>query len=507
MKKKIKNIILLALLANLGLISFQGYWLHNIYTVNKVSFEKDIREALDEAIEQMRIKETQTLMFVGDTKTHSHVNVDSANFEMINIQGERRPGASKNGIESLMGRLGRLNLDSLSKDSINQDIRVNTIVQFSDSFPGHLGEKRLRVNIAKDPVFMLEAQRLVEKVYFNIISDTINLQKVDSLLEIQLAKRLLNTNYRLELYEGNSLLAEHNHGPEFTAAFTIENQNTLMPFVQPLKAHFPKQTLFLLNKMGLSIGISLFLISIMLASFLYMLHIIYTQKQLAEIKNDFINNMTHELKTPISILSTANEALLNFKALDDRNKTLRYLGIFQKELDRLTSMVEKVLNISVYEKDSFSLKKETLDLEEMIQDLISLYQVPREKPIQISFENQLKQATLQVDRIHFYNVLNNLFDNATKYSKEAIFIKVRAFESEKNIRIEVEDKGIGIAKVHQKSIFEKFYRVPTGNLHNVKGFGLGLNYVKRIIEKHQGNIDLKSELDQGSTFIISLPKI
>lgn len=499
--------MLLALLANLGLISFQVYWLRNIYAVNKVSFEKDIRESLNEAIEQMRIKEAQTLLFIGDTAMHTHVSMDSSNFRMINVKGQKGLGSSKDGIESLMDKIGALKLDSLSKDSINQDIRVNTIVRFSDSIPGHLGEKRLQVSLAKDPVFMLEAQRLVEKVYLNIISDDINLQKVDSLLEIQLAQRLLNTNYRLELYEGDSLLAKHSHGPDFEAAFTIENQNVLMPFVQALKAHFPNQTLFLLRKMSLSIGISLFLISIMLASFLYMLNLIFKQKQLAEIKNDFINNMTHELKTPISVLSTANEALLNFKALDDRSKTLRYLGIFQKELDRLTSMVEKILNISVYENDSFSLKKEPVNLEEIIQDLIVIYQVPREKPIQISFENQLKGPTFKVDRLHFYNVLNNLFDNAIKYSKKEVFIKVKASESDHHLQIEIEDKGIGIAGVHQKSVFEKFYRVPTGNLHDVKGFGLGLNYVKRIIEKHQGNIDLKSELNQGSTFTISLPKI
>lgn len=509
MKRRIQNIILLALLGNLGLISFQVYWLRNTYAVNKASFEKDIQEALDEAVKEMRVIEAKGLFLSGDgdTASHTHVMADSMDFKMINASGKHEAGVPNSQLDSLMDQLGKWNLDSASQDSISSNIKVNTIVRFSDSIPAQFSKKKLRVSIGEDPIFMLETKKLVEQVYMTILSDTINLQKIDSLFEIQLSQRSVNTNYRLELYGEDSLLATSKRGPPFDAVFTFENQNSLMPFVQPLKAYFPKQTLFLLKKMALSIGVSLFLVSIMLASFLYMLHIIYTQKQLAEIKNDFINNMTHELKTPISILSTANEALLNFKALDDRNKTLRYLGIFQKELDRLTSMVEKVLNISVYEKDDFSLKKETLDLEEMVQDLISLYQVPRAKPIQISFENQLKQSTLNVDRMHFYNVLNNLFDNATKYSKEAIFIKVRASESEKNIRIEVEDKGIGIAKVHQKSIFEKFYRVPTGNLHNVKGFGLGLNYVKRIIEKHEGNIDLKSELHQGSTFIISLPKL
>ena len=495
------------MLANLGLICFQVYWLRNIYTVNKARFEKDIREALDQSINQMRVIDAKALFIADDTTNQNRIGKDSTNLGIIKFKSQQAKGKPNYKVESLFDRLEELGLDTLAKDSTNKDLKVNAIVHIADSLPGQYKNKSVRLNIGEDPVIMLEAKRIVEQVYLNIVSDVFDLQRFDSLYEIQLTQRLIPTNYRLELANENGEPTEFTRGPEFKAAFTIEKNSPLMSLAQPLKVHFPDQTLFLLKKMGLSIGVSLFLISIMLASFFYMLNIIFKQKQLAEIKNDFINNMTHELKTPISILSTANEALLNFKALEDRNKTLRYLGIFQKELDRLTSMVEKVLNISVYENDSFSLKKETVNLEEMIQDLITQYQVPREKPIQIEFDNQLVNPILKVDRVHFNNVLNNLFDNAIKYSKEAIFIKIKASETDHNLLIEIEDKGIGIAKLHQRSIFEKFYRVPTGNIHNVKGFGLGLNYVKRIIEKHQGSIDLISELNQGSTFIISLPKI
>ena len=497
----------MALLANLGLISFQVYWLRNTYLVNKTSNEKDIREALDQAVLQMRVMEAKGFFFVGDTTNHkSFIFGDTTNLGTIKIKTEREEDVSRD-MKSIMDRLGKYNRDTLTKDSPKLDYKVNAIVHISDSLQGQYSNKSIRLNVGKDPIVMMEAKRIVEQVYLNIIADEVDLQKIDSFFDIQLSQRFIPSNYRLELVDENGSRVSYTRGPEFKTAFIAENQNPLMNFVRSLEAHFPNQTLFLLKKMGLSIGVSLFLISIMLASFFYMLNIIFRQKQLAEIKNDFINNMTHEFKTPISILSTANEALLNFKALDDRQKTLRYLGIFQKELDRLTTMVEKVLNISVYENDSFSLKKETINLEEMIQDLITLYRVPRDKPVKIEFENQLSNPILKVDRIHFYNVLNNLFDNAVKYSKEEIFIRIKASESDKNLLIEIKDKGIGIAKAHQGSIFEKFYRVPTGNLHNVKGFGLGLNYVKRIIEKHQGNIDLTSELNHGTTFTISLPRI
>ena len=227
---------------------------------------------------------------------------------------------------------------------------------------------------------------------------------------------------------------------------------------------------------------------------------------MAEIKNDFINNMTHELKTPISILSTANEALFHFKGFEDKNKRTRYLNVFQKELDRLTEMVEKVLNIAIYEKDRFTIEKEQIDLNLMLQDIVEQYQLPREKPIEISLQNKIDNSLIKVDRIHFYNALNNIIDNAIKYSKEKISITIRTHENPDSLFIAIEDQGIGISKTHQKSIFDKFYRVPTGNLHNVRGFGLGLNYVKRIIEKHNGTIELKSQLNQGSIFIITIPK-
>lgn len=508
MKRRIRHIILLALLANLGLVCFQTYWLRNTYLINRADFEKDAREALGEAIEQLRYNDARAIFLFSDsTEQHNHTFSNPQQVQVFNYKSQQGGNGEPIDMEALTHRLNRWPVDSSLQDSSLHSIKVSTIVQYDDPVPGQSNEKKIPVMAANDSTFMLEAKKLVEKVYLSIVADPIDLERVDSLYALELKKKLIDTPFGLDLYQEDSLLTAFRRGPAFNPAFTIEDQGAQIAFAQTLKVHFPPPTLFLLKKMGFSIAVSLCLISIMLASFWYMLNIIFKQKQLAEIKNDFINNMTHELKTPISILSTANEALLNFKALDDRQKTLRYLGVFQKQLDRLNSMVEKVLNISIYENDGFTLKKETVNLEEMIQDLIRLHQVPREKHVHIIFDNQLNHPSLKVDRIHFYNVLNNLFDNATKYSKEEIFINIKASETDKNILIEVKDRGIGIAKAHQRSIFEKFYRVPTGNVHNVKGFGLGLNYVKRIIEKHQGEIHLKSELSQGSTFLISLPKI
>ncbi len=501
MKRRIQHILVLALLANLGLILFQAYWLRSNFLINQADFKKGIQEGLEEAVEQMMFGETRALILLGDSLDHAHIPQDSLTKKNIRISDFSFTSSNE-----AIGHI-RESFPAIQLDTLKSNITISTFVQLEDSTSIAGSKRAVRLNSNTNPIVLPEAQSFVEKVFMSILDDNLNLQKLDSIYALELNKRLLQSHYQLELFKADSLIDSRLSEVPFKKAYTIKAQTGILPLGYQIQANFPRQTLFLLKKMGFSIGISLLLIGIMVGSFLYMLQIIFKQKQLAEVKNDFINNMTHELKTPISILSTANEALLNFKGLEDKQKTVRYLGIFQKELDRLTNMVEKVLNIAVYEKDTFSLNKETVNVEEMINDLIQHHQVPRQKPVHIDFDNQLHNPILKLDRIHFYNVLNNILDNAIKYSKAEVQIEIKAKETDHNILLEIQDQGIGIPKAHQKSIFDKFYRVPTGNLHNVKGFGLGLHYVKQIIEKHQGDISLDSEIDHGTTFKISLPRV
>jgi len=241
-------------------------------------------------------------------------------------------------------------------------------------------------------------------------------------------------------------------------------------------------------------------------SFFYMLVTLLRQKKLSDVKNDFINNMTHELKTPIATVSAAMEAMSGFGALDDRERGLRYVDLSRKELARLTGMVENVLRISTFEKQKITLFKETFDVNQVLEETARNFLL--QNPDRVEFSFDLKgPGYIHADKFHIQNVINNLFDNAIKYSPGKAVIDVSCSRTNEFIVFSVRDHGLGISREQQQHIFEKFYRVPTGDLHAVKGFGLGLAYVRQIVEAHGGTVGVKSQSGTGSEFTIALPEI
>ncbi|MEL6989408.1 MAG: HAMP domain-containing sensor histidine kinase, partial [Bacteroidota bacterium] len=232
------------------------------------------------------------------------------------------------------------------------------------------------------------------------------------------------------------------------------------------------------------------------------------QKQLAEMKSEFISNMTHELKTPIATMGVALEALSDFGGMNDPKRKAEYLDISKHELNRLEILVDKVMQMSSIENNELKIEMESLDLKSLSEKMI--------KSMRLQFENAQVQLTQNIegnnfnvkgDKMHLTNVLYNLLDNALKYSKENPTIHFKLKEEPKHIVFEIEDNGIGIKPEYQKKIFDRFFRVPTNDIHNVKGHGIGLNYVADIIEKHHGEIKLKSEENKGTCITISLPKL
>ncbi len=260
------------------------------------------------------------------------------------------------------------------------------------------------------------------------------------------------------------------------------------------------------KEMWLNLLISVLLVGITAYGYGYALQTILRQKKLSEMKTDFINNMTHEFKTPISTVSLALEALLKFGMGNDKAKTEQYLAIARNENARLGLMVEKVLKIAASERKDIKLNYETLDLHELILQVgQNIGMQLQERHGQLITELNAATARVEADRVHMGNVIYNLLDNAIKYSEQAPQIKISTSSHVNGIQFSVHDNGIGIPKPHLKSIFERFYRVPTGNLHNVKGFGLGLSYVSLIVEKHHGNIEVDSEPGKGSVFSVFVP--
>jgi two-component system, OmpR family, phosphate regulon sensor histidine kinase PhoR len=265
---------------------------------------------------------------------------------------------------------------------------------------------------------------------------------------------------------------------------------------------------FAVQSLRLNIVVAVIFTIIIIAAFFLTVRTMLRQKKLGEIKNDFINNMTHEFKTPIATISLAVDAMKNEKVLQDREKISYFSRIIKEENQRMNRQVETILKASQLEKQEVDLNLKPAHVHEIIKDVadnftLQLQEKNGRAELLLNAENDLVNA----DEVHFSNLVNNLMDNAIKYSKEntPVFIKISTQSNGKNMTIRVEDNGIGMNKETVKRVFERFYRAHTGNIHNVKGFGLGLSYVKTMIEAHHGEIRADSTLGKGSVFTIELP--
>lgn len=239
----------------------------------------------------------------------------------------------------------------------------------------------------------------------------------------------------------------------------------------------------------------------------YSIIIILKQRRLSELQREFINTMTHEFKTPISTINIAADVLANQEIVKTPERLITYTNLIKQENTRLNSQVERVLQLARLEKKNFGLKKEPLNLNELIKSVCESFEMNAQKQnFEIHYHLDAVNTDILADRLHLTNMLFNLIDNAIKYRKEELVITVSTKNHLKNITLQIEDTGIGISKEYLKKVFNLFYRVPTGNLHNVKGFGLGLYYVKSICRKHHWNIQLESEIGIGSKFIITIPQ-
>jgi len=273
-----------------------------------------------------------------------------------------------------------------------------------------------------------------------------------------------------------------------------------------IRARFLTPQYSVLKSMLLTMFLSLFLVLFLIFCFNYIIRTFIEQRKLGELKDDFISNMTHELKTPIATITVAIEGLQNFNALDDVEKTQRYLQTSRNELERLNNLVTKVLDIAAFENKEIKLVKEHINIKDLVNDVIASEKLKTTKKVDISFVNTNNSETVYVDKFHFRNVLINLVDNAVKYSNEPVTIMISCYKDGGHLNVfSVKDNGIGIPAAHIGLVFDKFHRVPTGNVHAVKGTGLGLSYVKYIVEAHGGSISVKSELNKGSEFIVSIP--
>jgi len=339
-------------------------------------------------------------------------------------------------------------------------------------------------------------------------------EMLDSLISFELNIRGIDTRFEFGIFkpEGLEYLIEKssNYRKELIEKgyARILFQTDIYTSPEYLLLYFPHEKQFLLTELWGMLLISIILIIVIVYSFTYTISTIFRQKRLSEMKNDFINNMTHEFRTPISTISLACEALGDRDLRKSEDTYTSYINMIGEENNRLAGMAEKILQTAVIDKGQLKMNKEIINVHKIIQDVIKNLRIQVEIKDGLIISN-LTAAKPQIegDKVHVTNLIYNLLDNANKYSPRKPSIRINTENAHNGIVITIEDNGIGISRNEQKKIFDKLYRVPAGNIHEVRGFGLGLSYVKAIVEEHHGKISLESEIDRGSKFTIYLPFI
>ncbi|MCS5490843.1 sensor histidine kinase [Algoriphagus limi] len=568
-KNKITLIIVLMSVASLGLMGFQYYWVSNAIRINQERFDQEVYQALAGAVDQIEKGETSDFLLgqlMRDPVLQESLfeKIEPINIDEIRPRPRIRPSTSivdtlemaavpqvstrfkrmleVRGIDlSLLEELEQFfaymtpevassiftpdemailleekerQLEYLSRVEVfsfsrGSGVLPNPVMDYEPAISAEAIDKIRRANLKIDLMNkaweeMAEGQKeILERL------DTTNVRK---LVKSNLLERGIMEDFELGILQDDGLLMPIGKVDQPFRLVQYGTQAKLFPRdilgkENYLYIFFPEKTQHVIRQVWLPISSSILFIGVIIWCFIYAIRVIFKQKALSDTKNDFINNMTHEFKTPLATVSLAVEALQDPELSTQDKFRDRYLGIIKDENKRLVAQVENVLQAAALDKQDFKLKLEEVDLSELLADAVDHFSLQIEKREgELVFENELQHTVIQADRFHISHIFNNLLDNANKYSPEKPMITVRAWEEEDQILISIQDQGIGLSKDAQRKIFDKFYRVPTGNLHDVKGFGLGLSYVKTMLEAHKGGISVKSELGKGSTFTINLPK-
>lgn len=362
-----------------------------------------------------------------------------------------------------------------------------------------------------DSLFQKHLERLrCSKPYLEI-TDIIQPALLDSLMREELGCMNLDDDYFYAVFNASSgqfVMGNYQHLKKFfiRSPYRFSLSAIYKPGNYYLSCYFPRKTALLLHKMEFGLLLSVFFLLSIIMGFVYVSVTLMRQKKLSEMKNDFVSNMTHELKTPIATTSLAAEMLLKKEILHDKTRVEKYVEIILDENHRLENMVEKVLQVSLLERGADKFKYKKIDLHKILDAVIESMELRiKNEKIQFEYHPDASYSLVMADKIHLMNVFFNLIDNAIKYSPENPKIIVRTSNTKWGIHILIKDNGIGISHEHQQHIFKNFYRVPKGDVHEVRGFGLGLYYVYNVIKNHKGDISVTSVRGKGSEFDVYLP--
>jgi len=342
------------------------------------------------------------------------------------------------------------------------------------------------------------------------VSDIISLKVLDSLIKTETSCMKVGDNYEYMIYSTRNHEVAMGNVKNYQAELLVsEHQQSIAALYKPgdyyLSIYFPAQSSVIFWRLAGWILLSVVFLVVVILSFWYTVFTIIRQKRYSQVRTDFINNMTHEFKTPIATISIASQILLKPEVISHQEKALRYAQVITQENKRLQNQVEQILQIALLDKGEVKLNFQPCNIHELLGDLISAFQLRLEEVEgKLSYSFEAQHFTINADSLHLYHTFSNILDNAIKYAKERPDIHIVTKNRHNSLKIIFRDEGIGIAPENHHLIFKNLYRVHTGNVHDVKGFGIGLYYVKHIIQKHGGSIKVKSDLNKGSTFVVNL---
>jgi two-component system phosphate regulon sensor histidine kinase PhoR len=544
---KLRLIIIAISVACIGLLAIQYYWIKTAYLLQedalKQSIQQSLRLAANEVEKEDILREfkffspdtsetmelivnmisadsqvTQTVQRINKTRAFAYTNNGKRQLvtESTNKQGNKKqPSYSFNYSYSL------------SDDSVITQQRFTHSGSRLDTsilkrFPPPQLDAKSQIEEINEENWTVAAPTIIDsinKLRHNIqglrfrfnndgIKRTVNLNRVDSVFAVLIKEKeelIQAEDFKLSLIDTVPSLPLQARSGELTLVARLF-PNDLSETSSYLQFTMANNSFVILKKLVLQIILSLFFMAIVISCFTIAVRTILKQRKLSELKNDFINNMTHELKTPISSIALAAEGLSQPQKAADTDRVIQYANIISSENKRLSTHVNNILQMAAIERDQLDLEKQMLNLHELAMQSAKRFELSVEA-VQgdIQFELHASNDQIQGDRLHMSNILANLIDNAVKYAADSLRVTIRTWNEDEHICLAVEDNGIGMNKEQLRHVFEKFYRAQTGNIHTVKGFGLGLAYVQAMVIEHAGTIEIASELAKGTTVTIKLP--
>jgi len=524
-KTRFRLLVVLMSLSLLGIILVQLYWIDTSYKNNEEQFKYHVQQVVGNVANKLQQQEAfefyRKYNKLKDSIGKAPKQSDLKEYFFV----ERNPKTNEQIIYSntIISEDYNLNRSFFDKNSDSVPLKSFVAKRKTEIYNGNILDNSGMQKSSAPDVSVEKSGNLdiLDKAQFEIyfkdivalkpLQDRISKERLNAMLQNELRQYGVKTPFEFGIYS-NGLATKvksenFNYDKNSTYSIPVFTDNDSENKYQ-LLVSFPQKRKFLFSSLVGITSLSLIFTLVIIVAYFSALNQLIKQKQISEIKTDFINNMTHEFKTPIATINLALDAIKNPKIIEDKEKVQRYLQMIRDENKRMHAQVENVLRISKLERKELEISKEPTNVHDIIEDAIEHVNLIIEDRGGIIRNNlEAKRTTILLNDVHFTNVMVNILDNAIKYSPETPIIEISTENVKDFILIKIKDYGAGMSKIAQKRIFEKFYREHTGDLHNVKGHGLGLAYVKRIVEDHNGQIFVESEKGKGSTFTIKMPLI